>query len=148
LPAARNIVSPVVVFNPFWIAGFVEGKGCFYVKVSEYKLGKKVRVYFSVSQDIRDISLLKNLATYLNCGIIETVQTRPNHTTLVVYQFSDVTEKIIPFFNKYALKGVKALDFQYWKKVANIVKISTQTGNMCDSISEIITIKSNMNRKI
>ena len=146
MPAARNTVAAVEIFDPFWIAGFVDGEGCFYVKVSGYKEGKKVNVYFSVAQDIRDKDLLKNLAIYLNCGLIETVRTRPSQSTYVVYKFHDIMEKIIPFFNTYSLKGVKALDFADFKKIANIVENTSKTGNMSYRISEIIEIKSNMNR--
>ena len=146
IPASRNTVPAVEIFNPFWIAGFVDGEGCFYVKLSKYKQDNKVRVIFSVSQDIRDINLLKNLAVYFNSGIIETVKTRPSQSSYVVYKFSDITEKIIPFFNKYSLKGVKALDFNDFKKIANLVENSSQTGNMSCIIHDILQIKTNMNR--
>ena len=32
-------------------------------------------------------------------------------TTFCVESLSDLTEKIIPFFDKYSVEGVKALDF-------------------------------------
>jgi len=35
-----------------------------------------------------------------------------------VKKLSDLTEKIIPFFKKYPLKGVKKLDFENFCKVA------------------------------
>jgi hypothetical protein len=106
---------------------FVDGEGCFYVKTSKIKQGLdiayKVNVYFSISQDIRDIGLLGSLITYLKCGLVETVRTRPTQSSYVVYKFDDVLIKIIPFFDTYPLKGKKLLDFyDLKKKIANITE--------------------------
>jgi hypothetical protein len=35
---------------------------------------------------------------------------------------SDIVEKIIPFFNKYQIEGLKVLDFADFCKVAQIMK--------------------------
>jgi hypothetical protein len=35
---------------------------------------------------------------------------------------SDIENKIIPFFNEYPILGVKSLDFEDFKKVAELVK--------------------------
>lgn len=40
----------------------------------------------------------------------------------VVVKFSDVIEKIIPFFDKYPILGVKKKDFDDFKLTANIMK--------------------------
>lgn len=146
IPAARNFVPSTEKFNPFWIAGFVDGEGCFYVKISKYKENKNVNLYFSISQDIRDIDLLKNLVLYFNCGIIETVTTRPTQSTYVVYKFADIIDKIIPFFDTYKLNGKKLLDFYDFKNIAVIKQDNYKTGNMNNKLLEIIEIKSNMNR--
>jgi len=119
-PTVRNLVLPPKYFNPFWVAGFVDGEDCFYVKTSKTKQGLgiayKVNVYFSISQHKRDIVLLENLATYFNCGLVETVKTRPIQSSYVVYKFDDIVNKIIPFFDTYLLKGKKLLDFHDFKK--------------------------------
>jgi len=147
IPAARNLVLTSDKFNPFWIAGFVDGEGCFYVKISKYKENKKVNVYFSISQDIRDIDLLKNLVLYFNCGIIETVRTRPTQSTYVVYKFSHITNKIIPFFEKYTLKGKKLLDYYDFRKISSIIEDKTASAlELNNRLAEIIEIKKNMNR--
>ena len=39
-----------------------------------------------------------------------------------VSKFQDIYEKIIPFFKKYPILGVKALDFADWCNVAEIIK--------------------------
>jgi len=146
IPVARNLILPTKDFNPFWVAGFVDGEGCFYVKTSKTHSGYKVSAYFSIAQHIRDIALLENLVTYLNCGLVETVKTRPTQSSYVVYKFSDITNKIIPFFEEYSLRGNKLIDFYDFKKVVNIVgEINKYDGNSA-TFKEIIKIKRNMNR--
>ncbi len=38
-----------------------------------------------------------------------------------VQKISDIVEKIIPFFNKYQIQGVKSEDFKDFCKVADII---------------------------
>jgi hypothetical protein len=149
-PTARNLVFPSKKMNPFWVAGFVEGEGCFYVKTSKIKQGLgiayKVNVYFSISQHKRDIALLENLATYFNGGLVETVKTRPTQSSYVVYKFDDILNKIIPFFDTYPLQGKKRLDFYDFKKIASITEKNTNYHKNSELFKEIWKIKKNMNR--
>ena len=39
-----------------------------------------------------------------------------------VTKIADITQKVIPFFNKYPIVGVKALDFADFCKVAEMMK--------------------------
>ncbi len=62
----------------------------------------------------------------------------------VVTKFSDIVEKIIPFFNKYPLLGVKQKDFLNFKLVASIIsdkKHLTEEG--LSQIKEIKLAKEN-----
>lgn len=93
----RSKVMFNYIVNPNWLVGFVDGEGCFYVKPNKFRFS----VSFSISQHSRDKDLLKGVIQYLNCGLIENIKTRPNRTNFVVYKYSDICEKIIPFFEKY-----------------------------------------------
>lgn len=155
-PAVRNQILPTKDFNPFWVAGFVDGEGCFYIKTTKTKsgYGYTVNPNFSITQHIRDIALLENLVIYLNCGLVDTVKTRPTQSSYVVYRFDDIINKIIPFFEKYPLRGNKLLDFYDFKKVVNIrsavpataAKKINKYDESCDILKEIMKIKNKMNR--
>jgi LAGLIDADG endonuclease len=54
--------------------------------------------------------------------------------------------KIIPFFEKYLILGNKSLDFEDFKKVANIIKNKEHLTS--DGFNNILNIKSGMNRGI
>nr|YP_010718675.1 hypothetical protein P2Y30_mgp07 [Clonostachys byssicola]WDQ44278.1 hypothetical protein [Clonostachys byssicola] len=61
----------------------------------------------------------------------------------VVVKYKDIFEKIIPLFDKYPIKGIKALDYSDFKKVANMMfnkEHLTEKG-----LSKIQSIKSHMN---
>ena len=63
---------------------------------------------------------------------------------LQINKFSDLTCKVIPFFSKYPIVGVKLQDFQDWCRVAEIIKSKNHlTSNGLDLIRQI---KAGMNR--
>lgn len=87
-------------FHPNWLTGFTDGEGCFYVntKKANTSTGYQIIMTFSISQHIRDEELLTKIIDYLGCGNIEKVSTRPTYATMVVYKFTNIKDKIIPFF--------------------------------------------------
>lgn len=62
---------------------------------------------------------------------------------LVVKKFADITDKIIPFFDKYPLQGVKALEFSDFKRVANLMQNKAHLTE--EGLAQIRSIKSGMN---
>jgi len=139
IPFNRPKINFYSIVHPNWLVGFVDGEGCFYVKPT--KSGFNINM--SISQHSRDELLLNEIINYLNCGIIEKPITRPNITNFVVYKFSDICEKIIPFFNNNPLQGIKSLDFQDFCKVVNIKNKPQLT---LEDIELIRKIKFGMNR--
>jgi len=65
--------------------------------------------------------LMKNIIPYLNCGIIE-IPTRRSEVRFIVYKFEDIFVKILPFFRKYPLQGVKNADYLDFNKIADLVE--------------------------
>ena len=68
----------------------------------------------------------------------------PNRDSVefVATGFTDIVEKIIPFFNKYQIEGLKALDFADFRKVSEIMKVK---GHLTDSgLEQIRIIKAGM----
>jgi hypothetical protein len=146
-PVERPLVkeSAVTDIRPNWLAGFTSGDGCFYVYVeknSKLHTGYRVKLRFNICQHLRDKSLLECINSYLNCGNV--LETSRGEINFDVHKFSENYEIISPFFSRYPILGVKALDFQDWKSVAEIIK---SKGHLTkEGIEEIIKIKSNMNK--
>lgn len=64
---------------------------------------------------------MESLISYLGCGKIIT-QSKSEMIYLTVTKSSDIFEKIIPFFNKYPILGVKHEDFLDFCKGGEILK--------------------------
>jgi hypothetical protein len=62
-----------------------------------------------------------------------------------VTSYSDISEKIIPFFNKYPVLGVKSKDFEDFKKVANLMEKRLHLTP--EGLDQIKKRKLGMNRK-
>ena len=146
LPVKRVLFENPQIANPHWLAGFTAGEGSFKVRVYESpasKLGFKVQLIFQITQHNRDMQLIKSLISYLDCGQYNA----SNQTASGIFlctKFSDNYEKIIPFFRKHNIYGVKSKDFDDWCKIAEIIKMKghlTQEG-----LDQIRNIKSNMNK--
>lgn len=131
--------------DPYWLTGFVDGEGCFYIKPRKVKSSLQERFYlsFRLSQHSRDTLLMNNISKFLNCGLIE-LSTSKIMARFVVNKFSDNMNKIIPFFEKYPLLSIKRLDFQDFCKISCILKEKNFLNK--EDILKILVIKSNMNR--
>jgi len=62
----------------------------------------------------------------------------------VVTDFKDIFEKIIPLFDKYAIRGVKSLDYIDFKKVALLINDKKHLSEK--GLSDIQSLKLNMNK--
>lgn len=105
-------------------------------------LGKSITLKFSIAQHSRDTELLKNFIAIFDCGRIELKLDR-SAVYFVVTNLKDITDKVIPFFEKYSIKGVKYSDYEDFKKVA--VLIAKKDHLTEKGIDQIKLIKSNMN---
>ena len=100
LPVQKPLVKDQVVPDPYWLAGFVSGEGCFYVEIYKSKaskLGVAVRLGFKLTQHSRDKELMKIFILYLDCGYTYNREASDYR----VRNSSDIQKKIIPFFKNY-----------------------------------------------
>lgn len=98
IPLKRPTKTKREIENPNWLVGFVDAEGCFHIKTQNIKNNKvRYSLLFSISQHIRDVSLMNHIADYIKCGIIEMPKSR-KEVRLVIYKYNDHVEKIIPFF--------------------------------------------------
>ncbi len=118
VPVNRPIINTENIPDPQWVAGFVNGEGTFDVKIysSKNKIKHSVQLRFRIPQHERDTKLIELLIKYLGSGLIEK-HTKFPAVTLVIVKFSQITDKIIPFFESYKLIGQKQSDFLDWCKI-------------------------------
>jgi hypothetical protein len=97
---------------------------------------------FQITQHSKDEQLMKSFVSYLGCGRYETSQ--GDCGNYVCTKFSDINEKIIPFFSKHPISGIKLLDFTDWCKAAEIIKAKANLNE--EGLDQIMKIKAGMNR--
>jgi len=146
VPVERPIINITTIPEPQWIAGFVSGEGNFGVKFKKSlknKTGYQIQLIFIITQHQRDINLIKVLQKYFGSG---TIRKDPRHPAvyLILINFSDLTKKIIPIFEKYPIFGIKQLDYLDFCKVAKLMSEGKHLIN--EGLNLIRTIKSGMNK--
>nr|YP_010893082.1 hypothetical protein Q6C72_mgp13 [Paraisaria heteropoda]WJR82520.1 hypothetical protein [Paraisaria heteropoda] len=120
IPVVRPLIENMVVPHPDWMAGFVSGEGSFSVVEDKY-----ISLSFRVSQHNKDKQLLKSFVAFfcLACaGNFYYHNKEKKAVIFVVRKFEDINSKIIPFFNKYRIKGVKYKYFKAWSEAAKLIE--------------------------
>ena len=143
IPVMRPERNNISIYNPQWLAGFTSGEGSFGVKVRNPKENSNafIELIFQINQHVRDKQLMACIAEYLECGKI--YKHSLNAVVYRVSKASNLTEKVIPFFIKYPILGIKALDFKDFCSLAEL--ISNKAHYTEEGLSQIIRIKANMN---
>jgi hypothetical protein len=141
--AIRPTKANIYICNPQWLAGFTSGEGSFNVKVRNPDGNSKafIELIFQINQHARDEQLIAYIAEYLGCGKVY-----KHSVNAVVYRVSkrsDLTEIIIPFFIKYPILGIKALNFKDFWSVSELIKSKAYYNK--EGLDQIIHIKANMN---
>lgn len=147
-PVERPLSPNVLSIDPFWLNGFIEGEGCFFVNIYKRKdsvLGEGVKLVFKITQDKRNQGVLALFSTIFGCGKIYE-QTRDGFVLdFMVTGLKDITEKVIPFFLEYPLKGAKLKEFQAFMRVAELMKNKAHLTK--EGLAEIWSIKNGMNQR-
>jgi hypothetical protein len=84
---------------------------------------------------------MNSFINYFNCGQL---YSNGSCSYFTVYKFDDINNKIIPFFAKFTLIGVKNSNYKDFCKVANLL---VQKAHLTqEGLDKIIEIKSGMNK--
>ena len=135
----RPVVKDGGIPDPNWISGFTTAEGNFLVRILD-KPKTQVMLRFKLTQHIRDEQLFIQLTDYLDCGKIYTDE---RSVSLIVTKFNDLSEKIIPLFDKHPVQGLKRLNYadfiKVWQLMKNNLHLTTE------GVKLIRKIKSGMN---
>ena len=161
IPAIRPKVENITIPDGEWLAGFTSGEGCFFVFVSKsltHSLGFRVQLVFQITQhspqrppvpgtggswaERGDEKLMASLISHLGCGRL--VTSSDNKVQFRVEKFTDIYEKILPFFYDYNIRGVKLEDFKDWSTVAKFMRDGEHLTT--DGLNKIVKIKAGMNK--
>lgn len=144
IPAERPQADNVLIPNPNWLVGFIEGEGCFFIDIAKStgKLGERVQLTFQITQHTRDIILLQSIISFLGSGRIKEFSGK-NFVNVIISKFSGIDEIILPLLEKYPLRGHKLLNYKDFKKAAELIKSKAHLTK--EGLLEIKKIKEGMN---
>ncbi len=113
-----------------YIAGFVDGEGCFALKFRRDRQknvgNQKVREYFywgaefAIQLRSDDFKILGLIKEALGCGSVNFLK-KSGQVRYSVQNIKDQKEKIVPFFDKYSILGKKGPDFDLWSRGIKIL---------------------------
>ena len=142
---SKPVKENISIYNPQWLAGFTSGEGSFGVKIRNANTNGNTKAYveliFQINQHVRDTQLLNCIAKYLNCGKIYKHSAKAE--VLRVSKTLDLIENIIPFFVKYPILGIKALDFKDFCSILDLTL--NKEHHTEEGLNKIIDIKANIN---
>ncbi|CCC14781.1 hypothetical protein SMACR_12660 [Sordaria macrospora] len=144
LPITRTDFIPnTYKLDGHWVAGFTQADGSFglnYTKVSAMTLGYTCLPQFRISQNERDLIVLKRIIECLGCGNLINVSKTKKEWVVSVSNSSQLYNTIIPFFKQYAIYGAKYEDYKDFSLGIEIIsKKGHLTAEGLDQLKEIIT---------
>ena len=147
-PVKRPRRTNCSIYHPYWVTGFVEGEGMFFVNIykrTDSVLGEGVKLAFKITQDIKNIGLLESFTGIFTVGKVYRQSPTVKVMDFMITGFADMTKYVIPFFQAHPLEGAKKNDFEDFIKVADLMKKKSHLDR--DGLEQIRLIKSEMNSK-
>ncbi len=131
--------------DPYYVTGFSDGEACFYVCITKsktYKIGWQVQACFSFGLGKRDRALLGEIQSYFG-GVGKIKPQGQTGYQYMVRSLRDLTDVVIPHFDKYPLLSQKQVDFELFKRVVDLMNRLEHLNPA--GLQQIINIKALMN---
>lgn len=113
----------------YWIVGFVDGEGTFSVSFNKNLTttsGWQIFPEFVITQGAKSKTTLEEIQNFFQCGKLYVNHRKDNHKEdfyrYCVRSFSDLKEKIVPFFQMYSLRTAKKEDFQKFVTILSMME--------------------------
>lgn len=121
------------------------GESNFFITVQKFKTksGIPTSLRFSIAQDLRDLSLLESFVDFFGCGYVAKYKNRLV-CEFIVTKIDHIVNHIIPFFDKYCIRGSKYSNFLDFKSAALIIKNKEHLKQDGIGLNKILLLKKNM----
>lgn len=130
--------------HSWFITGFTDAEGCFrisLVKDLRNRLGWKIQAFFLINLHLKDLDLLKQIQVYF--GGIGAVTCSKDKCHYVVSSLSQISNTIIPHFDKYPLISQKQGDYLLFKDVVS--RMLNKEHLTREGLEQIVAIKASLN---
>ncbi len=145
-----NLERIYMILPPDYVAGFIDGEGCFTIVISKHpqkKTGLDPRLNFEIELREDDLEILESIQETLGCGRIYHIDLdrygwHP-HVELKVSSIKEIREKVIPFLKKHPLRAKKRKSFELFVQAAEIFASKEHLTGM--GLKKLYELKSKMN---
>ena len=122
----QETVRSMLELDPRWVAGFVDGEGCFSVSVCRNHYarstgGWQLQPVFHVYQHVRHRAVLEALIPVFGCGRLRSKGPNSSVWTFAVDSLRDQDEHVLPFFERHPLV-VKSEDFNRFAEIVRSMR--------------------------
>lgn len=132
--------------DPHWMVGFTDAEGCYSIRITKSlttKTGYQVQLRYQITQHSIDKVFMNSLANFWGCGKVF-LRYRENKVDFQILKLKDLTDKVIPLFQRVPLQGVKSIDFSDFNKAVEIMKTKKHLTN--EGLDLLHKLKVGMNR--
>ena len=137
------------VLTPEYLAGFIDGEGCFSVTIHPHpnsKWGWLIDPDFTINQHKKSLEFLERIQKYFGCGkIYEKSPNKSNVLTYTIYSRRSIYEKIVPFIDAHPLISHKRYDYEKFRII--IEALNNKKHHTLDGFQEIVKIAFSMNEQ-
>lgn len=158
----KNKFNTKVKLPGDYVAGFVDGEGCFYLTYRSETKHERTSTpkyfrwtpYFAINIRADDREILEKIKSLLNCGNVYLLR-NGSMATYIIQNMDDLYKKVMPFFKRYRLRAKKRYDFELWSQALKIMYQNKKYKTKCTLIEnkklflireEMRTYKSKMTR--
>ena len=127
------------ILDPYWISGFVEGDGSFFIFFNENK--KYVNFRLSIHLHNKEEFLLKKIQHYF--GGLGTIYIKKNSVEWKVLKISEL-QLIVSNFDNYSFKGLKGYNYNLWKEIFYLKQAKAHL--TIDGLKKIKLLKNKLNK--
>jgi hypothetical protein len=133
-----------------YIAGFVDGEGCFSVSIRPHptvRYGTRFVIgpVFQIYQHRDNLDLLEKLKGFFGCGHITSKGPGSSVMTYAVSGRQDLETVIIPFFERYPLNSTKHEDFLKFREIVRSMQLKEHQSD--DGFRRIVETAFSMNQR-
>jgi hypothetical protein len=135
---------------PQYVAGFVDGEGCFSVSIHPHptvRYGRRwlIAPCFQVYQHRDHMAILEELQDLFGCGYIRPKGPKSSVMTYSVYRRRDLETAIIPYFERYPFLVLKREDFTKFSEVVRMMQQKLHRSE--EGFRQIVEIAFSMNKR-
>lgn len=114
-----------------WLAGFIDGEGCFYITRDRTRTPWKAR--FSMSLRVDDRPALEAAQAALGIGTLHEYQpANGQRVARWMVQSKHDVEALVAFIEQHPLRAKKREDFEVWRRAVSLSAL-TKTGRGADN---------------